>query len=83
LGDKATAVIVCIDKCDNRFDDMLDSFGIFPAKIHLSQNLFQEMFLDSLVDIILFQTNLYAQQAQKPYTPATKRELKTFLGLNI
>jgi hypothetical protein len=46
-------------------------------------NLFLEMFPDSLVDIILFQTNLYAQQAQKPYTPATKQELKTFLGLNI
>lgn len=46
-------------------------------------NLFQEMFPDSLIDIIIFQTNLYAQQAQKPYTPATKQELKTFLGLNI
>lgn len=46
-------------------------------------NIFLEMFPDSLIDTILFQTNLYAQQSQKPYTPATKQELKTFLGVNI
>lgn len=46
-------------------------------------NLFLQMFLDSLIEVILFQTNLYAQQSQKPYIPATKQELKTFLGLNI
>ncbi|XP_060855555.1 uncharacterized protein LOC132933261 [Metopolophium dirhodum] len=46
-------------------------------------NLFLDKFPDSLVDIILFQTNLCAQQAQQLYTPATKQELKTFLGLNI
>lgn len=42
-------------------------------------NLFLEMFPESLIDIILFQTNLYAKQSQKPYTPATKHEIKTFL----
>jgi len=41
------------------------------------------MFPDNLIDIILFQTNLYAQQAQKPCTTAIKQELKSFLGLNI
>lgn len=46
-------------------------------------NLFLEMFPDSLTDIILFQTNLYAQQPKKPYPQTTKQELKTFLGLNI
>ncbi|KAF0758339.1 piggyBac transposable element-derived protein 4-like [Aphis craccivora] len=46
-------------------------------------NLFLQMFPDSLIEVILFQTNLYAQQSQKPYIPATKQELKTFLGLNI
>lgn len=41
-------------------------------------NLFLKMFPDSLIDIILFHTNLYAQISQKPYTPATKQELKHF-----
>lgn len=28
----------CIDKCDKQLDAMLDSFGMFPANIHSSQN---------------------------------------------
>lgn len=51
--------------------------------LYTAYNLFLQMFPDSLIEVILFQTNLYAQQSQKPYIPATKQELKTFLGLNI
>jgi hypothetical protein len=36
-----------------------------------------------LLEIICFQTNLYAQQLGKHYQPTTIEEVKTFLGLNL
>lgn len=32
---------------------------------------------------LVFQTNLYAQQQGKPYTPTTLKEMDAFLGLNL
>ncbi|XP_029824862.2 piggyBac transposable element-derived protein 4 [Ixodes scapularis] len=37
----------------------------------------------SLTKEVVFQTNLYAQQAGKPYTPTTEQEMRSFLGLNL
>ncbi|KAL3225327.1 hypothetical protein MRX96_025862 [Rhipicephalus microplus] len=37
----------------------------------------------SLMELLVFQTNLYAQQQGKPYTPTTFEEMRSFLGLNL
>jgi hypothetical protein len=51
------------------------STDLLSMKNKLSYNLFLQMFPDSLIEVILFQTNLYAQQFQKPYILATKHEI--------
>lgn len=45
--------------------------------------LFQLFWPDGLVEHIVYQTNLYAQQEGKPFVPVTKDEMKTFLGINL
>ncbi|XP_047103494.1 piggyBac transposable element-derived protein 4-like [Schistocerca piceifrons] len=49
--------------------------------------LFGVLLSDDIMDLFLFQVNLYAQQSSlttgKPYVPASMEELKTFLGINI
>lgn len=35
------------------------------------------------MELLVFQTNLYAQQQGKPYTPTTLEEMRSFLGLNL
>lgn len=50
-----------------------------PSPIHL----FETMITDEMVDNIVFQTNLYAEQSGKRYIPTTRKEMKAFLGINI
>lgn len=41
------------------------------------------IFPDHLVELIVFPTNLYATQKQKPFTPTTSEEIKIFLAINM
>lgn len=53
-------------------DDLYDPVSFFHC-------LFTEEFIEHLV----FQTNLYAQQQQKPYEPCNSKSMKAFLAINI
>ena len=46
-------------------------------------DIFLSMFTISLMEHIVFQTNLYATQSGKSYTPITVGELCAFLGVNL
>lgn len=50
---------------------------------HSPGALFQLFFSDDFFDFLVFQTNLYCQQSEKPYYPTNRIELKTFLGINL
>lgn len=45
--------------------------------------VFRILWRDSFTESLAFQTNLYAQQENKPYKPTTAKELHTFLGINL
>ncbi|XP_053964120.1 piggyBac transposable element-derived protein 4-like [Anastrepha ludens] len=45
--------------------------------------LFRMFWSEDLVEIICFQTNLYATQKGTPYTPTTPEEIEVFLALNL
>lgn len=38
---------------------------------------------DDIIDSIVFQTNLYAVQQGKRYTPSNEKEIRTFIGINF
>ena len=42
-----------------------------------------EFISDDVIDLIVFQTNLYAQQQDKRYTPTDAQEIRTFIGCNF
>lgn len=44
---------------------------------------FYLLFPDELMEHIVFQTNLYATQSQKPHIPTNIKEMKIFLAINI
>jgi hypothetical protein len=44
--------------------------------------LFSRFFTDELMDLIVFQTNLYCTQIGKPFTPSAE-EMRVFLGINL
>lgn len=46
-------------------------------------SIFSLLWTPSWTKEVVFQTNLYAQQAGKPYTPTTEQEMRSFLGLNL
>ncbi|XP_049946250.1 piggyBac transposable element-derived protein 3-like [Schistocerca serialis cubense] len=46
-------------------------------------DIFEKIFPKELVQLIVFQTNLYATQSGKSFTPTTDNEIRTFLGINI
>ncbi|XP_025191896.1 piggyBac transposable element-derived protein 4-like [Melanaphis sacchari] len=46
-------------------------------------NIFCQMFDKNLIDHIVFQTNLYATQIGKPFTPTYDGEIRVFIGLNM
>ena len=43
-------------------------------------NIFHELFLDEIIEHIVFQTNLYSQQSGKNYIATADKENKTFLA---
>lgn len=45
--------------------------------------LFQLFWPDHILEHIVYQTNLYAQQEDKPFVPVTTKEMNTFLGINL
>lgn len=45
--------------------------------------LFNLFWPDTLLEHLVYQTNLYAQQQEKPFVPVTKDEMNTFLGINL
>lgn len=45
--------------------------------------LFQQFFTDDFFEMLVFQTNLYAQQLDKPYNPTNIAEMKTFIAINL
>ncbi|KAL0830520.1 hypothetical protein ABMA28_002681 [Loxostege sticticalis] len=45
--------------------------------------LFRQFWTEHLQDILCFQTNLYATQSGKPFTPTTSEELDVFIALNL
>lgn len=51
------------------------------------QNLFKVFISDEIIDNIVFQTNLYAEQifqkTGKVYKPTSRSEVNTFIGMNI
>lgn len=46
-------------------------------------DIFKKIFPEELLNIIVFQTNLYATQEGKRFTPTTPSEINTFLGINL
>lgn len=54
---------------------------------HTPFSIFKLLFSDEIVNLIVEQTNLYAQQiflkSGKPYTKTNPQEISTFLGMNI
>jgi len=58
----------------NEIKEMVD---ITPLKIFL------KLFPEDLFELIVFQTNLYATQQNKPYKPTTVEEIKIFFGINM
>lgn len=45
--------------------------------------IFCQIFDDHIIDHIVFQTNFYATQVGKQFTPTTEDEIRTFLGINL
>lgn len=45
--------------------------------------LFSQLFTHELMELIVFQTNLYATQAGKNFIPTTIDEIRVFLGINL
>lgn len=45
--------------------------------------LFRLFWTEHLQDVLCFQTNLYATQSGKPYTPTTTEELNVFIALKL
>lgn len=58
----------------NEIKEMVD---ITPLKIFL------KLFPKDLFELIVFQTNLYATQQNKPYKSTSVEEIKLFLGINM
>lgn len=58
-------------------EDIKQISDITPLKILL------KLFPDDLFDFIVFQTNLYATQENKPFQPTTIDEIKIFFGINL
>lgn len=54
-----------------------------PPNTSSPSEIFLCLFSDTLIDILVKQTNLYCEQLQKPFEPTTKEEMLTFLGINI
>jgi len=50
-------------------------------------NIFNNILYDEIMDLIIFQTNLYAQQKQtktkKSFIRTNLSEIKTFIGINL
>ncbi|XP_022906716.2 piggyBac transposable element-derived protein 3-like [Onthophagus taurus] len=46
-------------------------------------DLFKTFIDDEIIDSLVFPTNLYAQQSGKRYIPTDRKEMETFLGINI
>lgn len=44
-------------------------------------DIFRLLWTPALTELVVFQTNLYAQKQRKPYTPTTSEEMRSFLGL--
>ena len=54
------------------------------VKLHYPKVIFFNALLgEDIYQLMVFQTNLYATQKHKPFSPTTVRELKTFIGLNL
>ena len=45
--------------------------------------IFDQFLSQDVIDLIVFQTNLYAQQSWKSYSPTNDDEIRTFLGMNV
>lgn len=58
----------------NEIKEMVD---ISPLKIFL------KFFPEDLFELIVFQTNLYATQQNKPYKPTSVEEINIFFGINM
>jgi len=54
---------------------------------HTPFSIFQLLFSNDILDLIVYQTNLYAYQIKmktgKNYIPTDTNEIMTFLGMNI
>lgn len=46
-------------------------------------DLYRLFFDENIIETIVFQSNLYAQQSGKRFIPTTRVEIETFLGINI
>ena len=45
--------------------------------------IFDQFLSQDVIDLIVFQTNLYAQQSGKSYSPTNDDEIRSFLGMNV
>jgi len=45
--------------------------------------LFHQFFTEELIDLIVFQTNLYATQKMKPFQPTNSSEIRAFIAINL
>lgn len=57
--------------------EIIDLENVIPTQ------LFRLFWSEDLVEIICFQTNLYATQKTIPYTPTTPDEIEVFLAMNL
>ncbi|KAL0147001.1 hypothetical protein M9458_057525 [Cirrhinus mrigala] len=73
-------------KRDNNYQGVLPAFtGMFGVIAQGEEpiELFSSLFPDTLIDDIVFQSNMYALQQGKENLNLTSSELKTFLGINL
>lgn len=69
-----------------QYDDKLfteECGSKIPDNVSSPLSIFLCLISDSLIDIIVQQTNLYCQQSQKPYMENSKEEILKFFGINI
>ncbi|KAF2896023.1 hypothetical protein ILUMI_10153 [Ignelater luminosus] len=54
-----------------------------PDNVEYPYKVLLTLFTEDIVNNIVFQTNLYATQQSRPFTPTAKDETLVFLGINI
>ncbi|XP_054734790.1 piggyBac transposable element-derived protein 4-like [Anastrepha obliqua] len=67
--------------------EFVESVGLADHIISLEDltplRLFHMFWTEDLVEVISFQTNLYATQEGKPFSPTSPSEIQTFLAINM